>query len=588
MAVRKILLGLALFLCGCTPRATTNVANDSAAKLKTLKDDWWQFFLRENPENASVLGEYKYNDKLSNISLAHVPEVRQEASNLLARVEAVEIKTLSDTDQLDQALLTRTLADQIQGIDLKNYEMPVDQINGLQITLPQITTYAPFDSVKHYEDYIARLKQIPATLDQAIAVMRQGELDGLMPPKYLLEKAADQTQKIAEPAGDKNPFTAPATKFPDAIAAADRKRLHDEMVSVVDQQVRPAYRNLRKFLAEDYAPKGRKDPGIWALPDGDKRYLYAVHFWTTSSKTPEQIHQIGLSQVAEFTKDIDELAKKAGAPDGRTYRNMVLKDPKYMAKSREQILNAYRDYIARMEAKLPQLFGRLPKAKLIVTSVPEYMEKENPTQYITGTPDGSRPGQVWVNTYDPTHHNIDEDESTAYHEGIPGHHMQIAIALELQNQHPFHRGLFFSAFDEGWALYAERLGKEVGFYQDPASDLGRLQSEIFRAVRLVVDTGVHAKHWTREQMIQYFKENYGDPSEAEVDRYIAWPGQALGYKLGQLQMIELREKAQAGLGAKFDIKAFHDEILGAGPLPLEVLDARVRRWIEMQKKQNAR
>jgi uncharacterized protein (DUF885 family) len=351
----------------------------------------------------------------------------------------------------------------------------------------------------------------------------------------------------------------------------------------VDQHVRPAYRNLQKFLAEDYAPKGRKDPGIWALPDGDKRYLYAVHFWTTSSKTPEQIHQIGLSQVAEFTKEIDELAKKAGAADGRTYRNMVLKDPKYMAKSREQILNAYREYIARMEAKLPQLFGRLPKAKLIVTSVPEYMEKENPTQYITGTPDGARPGQVWVNTYDPTHHNIDEDESTAYHEGIPGHHMQIAIALELQNQHPFHRGLFFSAFDEGWALYAERLGKEVGFYQEPASDLGRLQSEIFRAVRLVVDTGVHAKHWTREQMVQYFKENYGDPSEAEVDRYIAWPGQALGYKLGQLQIIELREKAQAELGTKFDIKAFHDEILGAGPLPLEVLEARVRRWIESQK-----
>jgi len=573
---------MALVLQACAPR--TPAPGASALQLKTIKDDWWHFYLRENPESATVLGEYQYNDKLSDISLAHVPQVRQEASGLLARVEAIDPKGLSEADQLDQTLVSRTLADQIEGIDLRINEMPVDQYNGLQIFLPQIATYAPFDSVKHYEDYIARLKQIPASFDQAVLVMRQGVQDSLVPPRYLLEKTIPQCKDIADAAGEKSPFAAPLAKFPDSIAAPDRKRLHDELIRVVDDEVRPAYRKLQKFIAEEYIPKGRKDPGIWALPEGDKRYLFAVHFWATSPKTPDQIHEIGLAEVARIEKEIDELAKKAGYADGRTYRKAILKDPKYIAKSREQILDAYRRYIAQMEPKLPQLFGRLPKAKVIVTSVPEYMEKDNSTQYLNGTPDGSRPGQVWVDTYDATHHNMIEDESTAYHEGIPGHHMQISIAQELPDYHPFHRGLFFSAFDEGWALYAERLGKEVGFYQDPGSDLGRLQSELFRAVRLVVDTGVHWKRWTREQMVQFFEDHYGETPQAEVDRYVAWPAQALGYKLGQLEILELREKAHADLGTKFDLKAFHDEILDAGGMPLDVMDARVRHWIETQKR----
>jgi uncharacterized protein (DUF885 family) len=235
-----------------------------------------------------------------------------------------------------------------------------------------------------------------------------------------------------------------------------------------------------------------------------------------------------------------------------------------------------------MEPRLPQMFGILPKAKLVVVSVPEYMEKESSTQYIAGTPDGSRSGQVWVDTYDPTHHDMLDDEVTAYHEGIPGHHMQVSIAQELPDVHPFHRTLQFNAYAEGWALYSELLGKEVGFYEDPASDLGRLQSELFRAVRLVVDTGVHYKRWTRQQMIDYFNLHFGDPQETEVDRYIAWPGQALGYKLGQLKILELRERAKSKLGGKFDLRAFHDEILNAAALPLDVLDARVTAWIAKQ------
>src|SRR6185437_465712 len=245
-----------------------------------------------------------------------------------------------------------------------------------------------------------------------------------------------------------------------------------------------------------------------------------------------------------------------------------------------QILDNFRRYTRQMEAKLPQLFGRLPKGKLIVASVPEYMEKDGSTEYIEGPADGSRPAQIWVDTYDPTHHKMLDDEPTAYHEGIPGHHMQMAIAKELPGLHPFHRGLFFSAFMEGWALYAERLGKEVGFYQEPASDLGRLRSELFRAIRLVVDTGVHYKRWSRQQMVDYFREHYDEVPDAEIDRYIAWPGQALGYKLGQLEILELRQRAKTELGARFDIRAFHDQVIGAGTIPLDVLEQRINRWIE--------
>jgi len=391
-----------------------------------------------------------------------------------------------------------------------------------------------------------------------------------------------QCRNLADPAGDSNPFAAPALHFPDSIAAADQKRLHDELVSVVDSQVRPAYKKLEQFIATRYAPQGRLEEGYWALPDGDERYRFNVHTQTTSNMTPEQIHQLGLAQVAEIEEQIAALAKKAGYPDAKTFTRAVMSDPKLKATSREQILDHFRHYIEGMEPKLPSLFGRLPKGKLLVTSVPEYMEKDSSTQYVQGTPDGSRKGQVWVLTYDPPHHDMLDDEATAYHEGVPGHHLQIALQLELP-LHPFHRAIGYNAFAEGWALYAERLGKEVGFYQEPASDLGRLRSELFRAIRLVVDTGVHYKRWKRQQMIDYFVTHFGDPNDVEVDRYVAIPGQALGYKVGQLKILELRKRAQDKLGAAFDIRAFHDRVLGAGSVPLDLLEGRIDSWIALRK-----
>jgi uncharacterized protein (DUF885 family) len=572
-----------LFLLIAATAFAQKPATDAHSQLTSIKDDFYQTTLREAPEQATALGDYRYNDKLSDVSLAHTQELNKISEQFLARVNAVPVKSLSEDDRLDRALLLHALNQRIEGYRLKTYEMPINQFFGAHLRYPNMVSLIPTDSVKHYEDYIARLHQIPSRLDQIAEVSRQGMKDGLMPPKFLLELSAGQCKKIADAAGEASPFATPLKKLPATFSEEDKKRIHDQLIAVIDNEVRPAYAKLENFIAEDYAPHGRTEPGLWSLPNGDKLYQFAIKSSTTTDYTGEQIHQIGLKQVAEFEQQIAELAKKNGYPDAASFQKAMHESAKYKAQSRQQILDDFSKYIDQMNAKLPDLFGRLPKAKCIVTSVPEYMEKESSTQYQRGTPDGSRAGQVWVRTYDPTHFDMMEDEATAYHEGVPGHHMQISIAQELPNAHPFRRLVGNSAFSEGWALYAERLGKEVGFYQDPGSDLGRLESELFRGIRLVVDTGVHYKHWTRQQMVDYFKAHYPTVPEAEIDRYIAIPAQALSYKIGQLNILEQRAKAQKALGDKFDVRNFHDEVLGAGTLPLTVLDDRIDQWIAQQK-----
>lgn len=576
----------ALLVCLTLVSISCSRTPSPSAQIKAVSDSFWEFYLRENPEMATQLGEYKYNNVLSDYSVEHKKSVKDEAGKLLALATAIDPGKLTEPERLDRSILVAALDDQIRSIDWKLYEMPVDQFFGAQIAIPQIATYAPFDTVPHYEDYIARLQQVPSRVDELIAAMRQGMADKLVQPKYILEKTAVQCRDLADAPGEKNAFSAPVLHFPDSFSEADKKRLSTSLLAAVDQQVRPAYKKLEQFIDTESAPNGRTEPGLWSLPDGDERYKFSVHLQTTSNLTPKQIHELGLAQVADLEAQILALAKKAGYANAKTFTKAVFADPKLKAKNREQILDSFRRYLDAMEPKLPSMFGRLPKGKLLVTSVPEYMEKDGSTQYIPGTPDGSRKGQVWVRTYDPAHHDMLDDEATAYHEGVPGHHLQIAIQLELP-LHPFHRALQYNAFVEGWALYSERLGKEVGFYQDPASDLGRLRSELFRAIRLVVDTGVHYKRWSRQQMVDYFREHFGDPNDVEVDRYVAIPGQALGYKIGQLKILEMRTMAQTELGATFDIRDFHDRVLDAGPLPLDLFEARMKAWIAAKKGQGA-
>lgn len=557
------------------------------AQFKQLLDDEWEYEMRESPESATAVGDYRYNDRWSDYSLEHVQQQRKDLEQWLSRFKVVETSGFTEQEKLSAQLMVRSLTDRIDGIDLKTYLMPVDQFNGVQLALAQIVDSTPFNSVKDYEDYLSRLQKLPVVFEQVAGVLQQGRKDKLMPPKYLLEKTVEQSRNLAKPAGEENAFGRPVAKFPDGISEADRKRLHEAIIAAVDNQVRPAYEKFADFLAKDYAPYGRSEPGVWALPNGDALYRYDIRVLTTTDIEPEKIHEIGLQEVARIEGDELAIAKKLGYTDLKSFRAALKNDPKVFATSPDAILAKYRSYIDGMRPELPKIFGLLPKTPLHVEAMQEYRAKEAAAaDYQQGTPDGSRAAVVWVNTSDYQHRSMLSSESTAYHEGIPGHHMQISIAQTLPELPKFRQEAFYSAYQEGWALYAERLGKDVGFYQDPYSDFGRLEDEIWRAIRLVVDTGVHYKHWSRQQMVDYFHEHSsGDEPDvqAETDRYIVWPAQALGYKLGQLEILKLRERAKNELGAKFDIRAFHDEIINGGALPLDVLDQRVNGWIDSQK-----
>jgi uncharacterized protein (DUF885 family) len=557
------------------------------SEFKQLLADQWEYTLRERPELATSIGDYRYNDRWSDLSLAHVAERKHDLEQWLARFEAVDSSGFTEQEKLSERLMLHDLKQEIEGIDLKTYVMPIDQFNGVHLGAAQFVAVMPFDSTKHYEDYLSRLHQLPAVFDQLVEVLKQGEKDNLMPPRFLLEKTVTQCRNIGKPAGERNAFSQPLAKFPESVSEVDRNRLHHAILAAVDKQVRPAYTKLADFLATEYAPKGRTEPGVWALPDGDARYRYQIRDLTTTNMDPEQIHELGLKEVERIEGEQLVIAKKLGFSDLKSFREHVKTDPKVFATSQEQILARYRGFIDQMRPELPKLFGLLPKAPVEVREMQAFRAKEAAAaDYQPGTPDGSRPGIVWVNTSDYAHRSLLTAESTSYHEGIPGHHMQISIAQTLSDLPPFRQHEFFSAYMEGWALYTERLGKDIGFYQDPYSDYGRLSDEMLRAIRLVVDTGVHYKHWTRQQMVDFFHEHSSDDEpdiQAEVDRYIAWPAQALGYKLGQLEILKLRERAQNQLGNQYDIRKFHDQVLDAGALPLDMLDERVTGWIEAQK-----
>jgi uncharacterized protein (DUF885 family) len=375
------------------------------------------------------------------------------------------------------------------------------------------------------------------------------------------------------------------------MSASDQKRLREAGIAAIKDSVLPAYVRFTAFVRDEYVPKGRVEPGIWSLPDGAERYRFEIRRMTTTDMTPDQIHDLGLKQVDEIEGQMLALAHKLGFKDLASLNDHIKNDRHFYATSGQQLFDLYANYVKKMEPKLPELFGRLPKNKLsVIPMEPARSKNAVPADYTEGTADGSRPGHINVNEWDPEHRLLLNVEAIAYHEGIPGHHLQISIAQELEGLPQFRKYEGYTAFVEGWALYSERLGKEVGRYQDPYSDYGRLENEMWRAIRLVVDTGVHEKRWKRDQMVEYFHRYTAmdEPNiQTEVDRYIAWPGQALAYKLGQLEILKLRQYAKDQLGAKFDIRAFHDEILGGGALPLDVLDQRTREWVDKQKPTSA-
>src|SRR5437660_10560321 len=579
--MRHIICGFVLALASAAFGEMTPVS-DRVAQQNALFEEFYQTGLKNSPERATSFGDYRYNALLDQYSLAEIARQHAEANDFLKRLQAIPTVGMSDNDLLSHRIMERQIQREDVNYSLKNYEMPVNQQNGVHTRLADLPLRVPLDSVQHYQDYISRLRQIPRALEQTTEVMRQGEKDGLMPPKLVLEKLPAQCDGVIAA----NPFLQPTKKFPGEFSEDDKKRLTEEITKAVNEEVFPAYRQFAEFLRTDYDSKGRTELSVESLPDGKRRYAEAVQMMTTLNITPDEVHEIGLKEVERITAEMKNLARAHGHKDLPSFRDAINNDPKWKPQTEQQIVDDCTRYIHQMEPKLPELFGLQPKSPVTVEPIPGFAKAES-THYVQGTPDGKRPGRVVVAVADPTKRTLITDEAVAYHEGVPGHHMQISIAQTLQDLPKFRLHGFYSAYAEGWALYSEQLGKEIGFYQNPVSDYGRLNSELFRAVRLVVDTGVHDKNWSREKVIDYMHANDLNDAlaQTEADRYIAWPGQALAYKMGQLMIRKLRDEAKAQLGPKFDIKAFHDEILDGGAMPLDLLQERVERWIAHAKAQ---
>jgi uncharacterized protein (DUF885 family) len=580
---------LLLCVAGCLPFVSGRAfaaAQDSVearvAAQSALFEEYYQSELKAHPERATAYGDYRYNDRLDEISLAALASQHASDQKFLARLEAIRTDKLPEQDLLSHEVLRNTLRQRLQNYSFQEYEMPVNQMDGPHLRLADLPLAVPFDSVKQYEDYIARLQQIPRVFAQTEAVLRAGVKDHLMPARFLLEKIPAQCRGVIEA----DPFLLPTKKFPAAIPAPERQRLTQAITDTVTREVLPAYQAFADFIAAEYAPHGRTTLSIASLPGGKQRYLNDIRSRTTvSSLTPEQIHAIGLKEIDRIQADMLAIARKEGFADLASFRASLQNNPKYHPASAEQIVEDFRKYIAQMQPKLPELFTFIPGSPVTVEPMPDF-QAANATHYQTGTPDGKRPGRVVVAVADFAKRSLIDDEAIAYHEGIPGHHMQQSVAQQLAGLPKFRQHSQNSGYIEGWALYAEQLGKEIGFYQDPASDYGRLASELFRAVRLVVDTGLHDEGWTRDQVVAFFRESgaVDEPTiQSETDRYISWPAQALSYKLGQLKFRELRARAERELGSKFDIRSFHDEMLSGGVLQLDLLDSRTDSWIRAQQ-----
>ncbi|HEY6764277.1 MAG TPA: DUF885 domain-containing protein [Candidatus Sulfotelmatobacter sp.] len=523
-------------------------------------------------EKKSLLGDF---------SLA--ASARQDAIDrgFRTRLAAISPDGFPEQDGISHELMLRELDQRMTDYSLKTYQMPLTQFRGIHTDLADIPRSLPFHSVKDYEDYVTQLHEMPLAFEQTVEVLKQGEKDGLMPVRFLLEQIPAQCEGIIA----EDPFLLPTTKFPSSISAADQKRLTDEIVSAANDEVLPAYKRFAAFIANDYAPHGRTAIGLSGLPEGARRYQNAIHEETTTNMTPAEIHALGLREIARINGLLTDLAHKAGYPDLKSFRAALNSNPRYIPTSADQIVEDFRHYVNQMEPRLPELFLDYPKTKLVVEAIPA-SQPQMGTHHVDGSADGSTPGRVVVATSNYAHRRLISDETQAYHEGIPGHELQVTIEQHLKGLPSFRSQIRNSAYIEGWAVYAEALGKEIGFFQDPASDYGRLNLELLRAVRFVVDTGIHADGWTRDQAVTYFRESGAadEPTiQAEIDRYIALPAQSLSYKIGQLKIRELRARAQQELGPRFDIRKFHDEILSAGSLPMDMLDARINGWIKNEQ-----
>jgi uncharacterized protein (DUF885 family) len=572
---------------GPAPQLQIDTLQDRTAQLNLIFHDYWEETLKHSPEMASTIGDRRYDDRLSDYSAEAYNDSLARGERFIERLGAVDTAGMSDQERLSKRLLVHDLVDRQESAVCEPWQTPVNQFSGIQVDLPMLAGLLSFTSADDYDRYIARLNKVPAAILQIGTDMMLGEEAGRSEPQFIMRKVLAQVNALATGKPQDSPFASPLQRFPASISAQDRAQIRTAVLTAIRTQVQPAFGHFARYLAAQYIPNARKNPGIWANKNGDACYAYLVQSFTTTDLTPDQVYRIGTADVARIEPQLLAVVHQLGYKDLRTFHEALVNNPKEHAQSGAQLLGLYQRYVDRMEPKLPDLVTKLPDAPLNVVPMPSFGSADQvPADYQPGTPNGSRPGEVRVNTTDAGKRLLTQVEAIAYHEGVPGHHLQISLAQEQTGIPEFRRFEMYTAFVEGWAFYSEQLGKEVGFYQDPYSEYGMLENQMWRAVRLVVDTGVHYKHWTRDQMVQYFHDHTAMDDitiQEEVDRYIAWPGHALAYDIGRLKILELRTETQKALGKNFDLRAFHDEVLDSGALPLDVLQQRVEEWIKQQE-----
>ncbi|HWX01911.1 DUF885 domain-containing protein [Collimonas sp.] len=579
--MRKIVFVLTLILAPFSHAATPQ------QQLNALFDNDWQWSLRTAPEMATAVGDNRYNDRLSDVSPAASLAANAHQEQMLAQAARIDRSKLSGQDLLSYDLFIYEKKKNIQAAGFYPYNpSPLTQLSGVQFDFPQLVAQTPFNDAKDYRNYLARLRALPKYVDGVIAQLQQGVKSGWVAPKVTMSVVPGQLQEFVAKL-DSSPLAAPFKDMPASIPAAQRMQLARQGQLLLQQDIAPAFRKLDAYVRNVYLPACRDSIAASSLPGGPAYYAFKVKENTTTSMTPQEIHQIGVQEVARIQAEMKLVMQQTGFTG--TFAEFITflnTDPRFYFTKREDLLAGYKDIIKKSSAQLPRFFADIPKAPVDVKAVPDVgAENQAGAYYEPGTPDGSRPGYFFANLSKLETRPKWEMETLTLHESIPGHHLQTARAQEIKGLPAFRRFGWYVAFGEGWALYAESLGGEMGFYTDPYSKFGHLNDELFRAARLVVDTGMHALGWSRQQAIDYMNVNTANPphdNQVEIDRYIVDPGQALGYKIGQLKIKALREKAQAALGDKFDLRRFNNAVIDNGALPLEMLEAQIDSWIAQQ------
>jgi uncharacterized protein (DUF885 family) len=592
----RTVLGVILLLgVGCVAQAPTNPSES----FRALLDEGWKYWMTQYPETATGFGFPGQDARWTDYSPQAIDARNTHLKASVDRVRAVDRAGLDQADQLNLDLylgLLQTASEglqfgndaiPIQSVIPHNLAMPMNQLEGIQTDIPRVIALSPAANLADYENRLKRLEGVATLVDQTMALMRDGMARGLTPPKIAIRDVPSQVeaQLVADPIA--SPMLAAFTSFPPSIGAADRDRLTKQATSLFTTHVKPAFERLHEFLVTTYLPGCRETTGADALPNGAAMYAYNVRWHTTTKLTPKEIHEIGQSEVKRIRALMDEVMAQVKFTGGfEAFKKHLRTAPQFFYRDPEALVIGYRDIAKRADPQLAHLFGTLPRLTYGVERVPEAIAPSQTTAYYEpGAPAAGRPGNMYANTYKLDARPKWEMEALTLHEAVPGHHLQIAIAQELGGLPEFRKNTGYTAFVEGWALYSESLGEEMGFYKDPYSRFGQLTYEMWRAVRLVVDTGLHSMGWTRQQAIDFFVANAAKTAQdiaVEVDRYIVWPGQALGYKIGQLKIRELRAASERELGAKFDLRAFHDAVLGQGAVPLDVLEERIMK--EVKKK----